>query len=101
MSAETYDPLCEELAEHFLPGAADKFNVTDLAKAIQGAVEDWLSAAARENPASEIAIREGCTCRWVGEGNDPDAHVRTDQWCPLHGRDPDAGRQAAIDDGEA
>jgi hypothetical protein len=31
----------------------------------------------------------GCTCQWVGHGNDPDAHIKRDQWCPMHGKDPD------------
>lgn len=39
----------------------------------------------------------GCTCRWVGENNDPDQHIKRDHNCPLHGRDPDADRDARQD----
>lgn len=38
-----------------------------------------------------------CTCHWVGEGNDPDAYLKLDEWCPLHGRDPDHARDERID----
>lgn len=93
----TYDPICEEIAEHFLPSRSDQLKA--LAQHIQSAVEDWLRDYAQNDPASEIAQAEGCTCRWVGEGNDPDAHVRRDEWCPLHGRDPDEARDALLDDG--
>ena len=48
---------------------------------------------ARDYHLTELAPR-GCTCQWVGEGNDPDAHIKRDEWCPLHGRDPDAARDA-------
>jgi hypothetical protein len=92
-----FDPACQELAEHFLPRDAETHEIRDLSQVIQTAIEGWLSEAAQENPASVVAQKEGCTCRWVGEGNDPDAHVRRDEWCPLHGRDPDAEREAMMD----
>lgn len=43
-------------------------------------------------PCTPEARDAGCTCalmppsRW---GFDPDPTVRLDEWCPLHGRDPD------------
>ncbi len=38
---------------------------------------------------------EGCTCpRELGAGG----HRKTDEWCPLHGRDPDAEREKMRDD---
>lgn len=36
----------------------------------------------------------GCTCRWIGANGDPDQHIQRDDNCPLHGRDPDADRDA-------
>lgn len=97
MAKRSFDPACRELAEHFLPRDASEHETQDLSQTIQEAVEGWLDAAARENPASAIAQTQGCTCRWIGEGNDPDAHVQTDQWCSLHGRDPDAERDAHME----
>lgn len=93
----SFDPVCQEVAEHFLPRGAGSYQVAALSQVIQNAVEDWLASEAKENPASDIAARAGCTCHWVGEGNDPDAHVRRDEWCPLHGRDPDQEYQAMMD----
>jgi hypothetical protein len=54
-------------------------------------------ALARDYHLTEMAPR-GCTCQWVGEGNDPDAHIKRDEWCPLHGRDPDQERERLRDD---
>lgn len=49
-------------------------------------------------PCTEEAIAQGCTCTVVGY-----EEVRRDQWCPLHGRDPDCElekrRDAEIDHG--
>lgn len=39
----------------------------------------------------------GCTCRWVGANGDPDQHIKRDHDCQLHGRDPDAARDARMD----
>ena len=40
-----------------------------------------------------------CTCRRIGRGsNDPDGGWRIDRWCPYHGIDPDAAREAQRDD---
>lgn len=42
---------------------------------------------------------EGCTCHWRSQGgNDPDAHMELDEWCPVHGRDPDYERDRMNDD---
>ena len=40
---------------------------------------------------------QGCTCQWIGSGNDPDAHIKRDRNCPIHGFDPDAARDAVMD----
>lgn len=37
---------------------------------------------------------QGCTCQWIGANGDPDQHIKRDHDCPMHGRDPDAGRDA-------
>jgi hypothetical protein len=37
-----YDPKCEELARHFLPNDATEREITELAEAIQRAIEDHL-----------------------------------------------------------
>lgn len=39
----------------------------------------------------------GCTCSWVGANGDPDQHIKRDRDCLLHGRDPDAARDARAD----
>ena len=52
-------------------------------------------------PGTREARDEGCTCyfrtpsRW---GFDPDPVLVKDEWCPLHGRDPDHARDAMMDD---
>lgn len=89
------DPMCLEVAEHFLPRGCTK--TQELAALVQTTIEDWIAYEAAHDPASDISQMEGCTCRWVGHGNDPDAHVRRDEWCPLHGRDPDAEMEARRD----
>lgn len=49
-----YDPLCESLANEFLPaGASDRLS-KELAQHIQDAIEDWLTAE-RDRIAAEIA----------------------------------------------
>jgi len=41
----SYDPACEELANHFLGAASDRLK-RELAQEIQRAVEDWMEAEA-------------------------------------------------------
>ena len=44
--AQTHDPKCHELAEHFLqdtPHIHDRWLVNNMANAIQQAIEDWFS----------------------------------------------------------
>lgn len=54
-------------------------------------------------PGTEEAAREGCTCqvfppsRW---GFDPDHTVKRDEWCPIHGRDPDDAADQRREDAE-
>lgn len=100
MSAKTklsFDPICAEIADHFLPTGAGTDERQSLAQVIQDAIEAWLNVEAMGNPASAIARAEGCTCMWIGQGSDPDAHVKMDEWCPLHGRDPDAEREVQME----
>ena len=61
----------------------------------EAAVLDYGRELAREHHYDLNA--RGCTCRWIGEGNDPDQHIKRDEWCPLHGRDPDAARDERMD----
>lgn len=61
--------------------------------------EGGLMVSAPE-PGTREARAAGCSCwltppsRW---GFDPDPTVRRDEWCPLHGRDPDYEREKRRD----
>lgn len=51
---------------------------------------------ATPEPGTEEARDEGCTCQTVTPnrwGDDPEPTVKRDEWCPLHGRDPDYERE--------
>ena len=44
----------------------------------------------------------GCTCRWsmVNTATIDPPHLIRNQWCPVHGRDPDEERERRRDDRE-
>lgn len=46
--------------------------------------------------------REICTCRWspVNSTTIDPPHLIRDEWCPIHGRDPDEERERRRDDAE-
>lgn len=50
-------------------------------------------------PCTDEARREGCSCRmsrvWSNSIDPPEPIIN--QWCPLHGRDPDWERQKQMD----
>jgi hypothetical protein len=53
----------------------------------------------RPEPCTDEAREHGCTCRLISQGgNDPDAYVQISEWCPVHGRDPDAALERQRDD---
>jgi hypothetical protein len=49
---------------------------------------------------SEEAIEAGCICRArpVRPTDIDPPEIRRDEWCPVHGRDPDYERDKRIDD---
>lgn len=49
-------------------------------------------------PGTEEAQHAGCTCTVTRDWHDGDEIVRRDEWCPLHGRDPDYERQKRQDE---
>lgn len=56
----SYDPRCEELAEHFLNAEThDGEHVRKLAQTIQDAIEDWLTELRQCPPAGDA--KEGGT----------------------------------------
>jgi hypothetical protein len=44
----SYDPKCQELAEHFLPSGTSRLTVEHLAQVIQDAVEDEINSMSLE-----------------------------------------------------
>ena len=59
MIAKSHDPECRRLAEYFLPAGTNTRLASDLAQAIQDAVEDWLVAEADKLESEIIAKAEG------------------------------------------
>lgn len=64
-----------------------------------GALHTDLMNNTSPEPGSEWAANLGCTCHAppVGYQDVSPPEVTRDQWCPLHGRDPDEERERAID----
>jgi hypothetical protein len=50
-------------------------------------------------PGAPRAVRNGCTCRArsVRHADIDPPEVTVNEWCPLHGRDPDYERDRKID----
>ena len=53
---KSHDPECRRLAEHFLPWPTNERLISDLAQAIQDAVEDWIEAERDKLKSEAIAL---------------------------------------------
>jgi hypothetical protein len=61
----SYDPKCYELAEHFLPSQASQRLKSELAQAIQDAVEDY---SVGESVNLTVALSKGASHIYAGAG---------------------------------